>query len=119
MTLSRRTKITIGVTASVSVIVATLLVVNALVFNRAFKEEYIHFQSVKPGMSETEVLKLLGPPFKSYDKNTAPENYYIEGYSRKVRPITNKVLIYVSSEPIAYVYLDERSKVEEIFVGGS
>jgi hypothetical protein len=43
----------------------------------------------------------------------------VKGYAFKERPITNKVLIYVRSEPIAYVYFDEHGKVAEVFVGGS
>ncbi len=84
-----------------------------------FKAEYERFQAIKAGMTEQEVREKLGTPAHVYDKASAPEDYYVKGYSRKERPITNKVLIYIASEPIAYVYLDDQGKVEEVFVGGS
>jgi outer membrane protein assembly factor BamE (lipoprotein component of BamABCDE complex) len=86
---------------------------------RVFREEYERFQSIKVGMTEQEVREKLGTPVHVYDRASAPKDYYVEGWSRKERPITNKVLIYISSEPIAYVYLDDQNKVEEVFVGGS
>ncbi len=70
-------------------------------------------------MSEDQVLTILGPPFKTYERDSAPEDYYVEGYAKKVRPITGKVFIYIGSEPILYVYFDESHRVEETFIGGS
>lgn len=84
-----------------------------------FKAEYERFQSIQAGMTEQEVRDKLGTPRHVYEKASAPEDYYVKGYSRKKRSITNKVLIYAASEPIAYVYLDDQGKVEEVFVGGS
>jgi len=115
MTLSRTKKVLLGI----AIVVAVLLLVNSLVFQRAFKEEYEHFRAVKPGMTEAEVVKLLGQPYKVYEKATAPKNYYVEGYSFKKRLITNKVFVYIGTEPIAYIYFDDANKVEEAFVGGS
>lgn len=85
----------------------------------AFEEEYERFNSIAVGMTEQEVLERLGSPTLSYLSDDAPEDYYVEGYSFKKRPITHKVLIYVGSEPIAYIYLDKQEKVEDVFVGGS
>jgi outer membrane protein assembly factor BamE (lipoprotein component of BamABCDE complex) len=84
-----------------------------------FKAEYERFQSIHAGMTEQEVREKLGTPAHVYHKASAPKDYYVKGYSHKERLITNKVLIYIASEPIAYVYLDEQNKVEEVFVGGS
>lgn len=84
-----------------------------------FEEEYKRFHSVKVGMTEKEVIELLGEPYRAYDTRTAPADYYVPGYSHKRRAITNKVYIYVATEPIAYIYLDERNRVEDVFVGGS
>ena len=115
MTLSRTKKVLLGIT----IVLAVLLIANALVFRQAFKEEYGFFRAVKPGMSEAEVVNLLGSPYKVYEKATAPQNYYLEGYSFKERPITNKVFVYIGTEPIAYIYFDDKNRVEETFVGGS
>ncbi len=82
-------------------------------------DEYELFQSVKIGMTEEEVVQLLGQPYKIYHATDAPENYYVDGYGYKERPITNKVFIYIASEPIAYVYFNHNNKVEEVVVGGS
>ena len=59
-----------------------------------FQEEYTLFHSVKVGMTEKEVLDLLGEPYKVYEVRTAPVDYYIPGYSHKKRAITSKVYIY-------------------------
>jgi outer membrane protein assembly factor BamE (lipoprotein component of BamABCDE complex) len=103
----------------IAIVAAALLVVNALVFHRAFKEDYERFRAVKLGMNETEVIALLGKPYKTYDKATAPKSYYVEGYTFKERSITNKVFIYIGTEPIAYIYFDDKNRVEDTFVGGS
>ena len=84
-----------------------------------FKDEYARFNSVKLGMSEEEVIKLLDKPNKVYYGKTAPKDYYEKGYSYKRRAISNKVFIYIGSEPIAYVYFNEQNRVEDVFVGGS
>jgi outer membrane protein assembly factor BamE (lipoprotein component of BamABCDE complex) len=109
------TKVGIAATA----LVAGVILLSFLAVRGAFKEEYETFRSVQPGMSEEQVIQLLGKPYKVYEKDTAPKNYYVEGYAFKQRPITNKVYIYVASEPIAYVYFNKDNKVEEIFIGGS
>jgi len=85
----------------------------------AFREDYEGLRSIKVGMTEQGVIEKLGTPLHVYDKASAPKDYYVEGWSRRERAITHKVLIYIASEPIAYVYLDDQNKVEEVFVGGS
>lgn len=115
MELSRTKKVILGVT----IVILALVLMNEVVFHQAFKEDYEIFRAVKQGMSEAQVVSLLGAPYKVYHRATAPKNYYVEGYSFKVRPITNKVFIYIGNEPIAYVYFDDKNRVEELFVGGS
>lgn len=88
-------------------------------YKESFIEDYKKFESIKVGMSEEEVIKRLGEPQKVYNSENEPENYYVEGYSFKKRSITNKVLIYIGTEPIAYFYFDNQNKVEDIFIGGS
>lgn len=84
-----------------------------------FKEDYERFTSIQVGMTEEEVRARLGEPTYTYAKSSAPKDYYVKGYSFKKRDITNKVLIYVGREPIAYYYFDDNKKVEEVIVGGS
>ena len=84
-----------------------------------FENEYERFESVKVGMPEEEVTATLGKPRHVYSQADAPESYYVDGYSFKERKITNKVLIFVATEAIAYVYLDNNNEVEEVFIGGS
>ena len=90
-----------------------------IIVRDSFKEEYALFRSVKEGMTEEEVVKLLGEPHWAYSASDAPADYYVEGYARKKRPITNKVFIYIGSEPIAYIWFDHQNRVEDVFVGGS
>ena len=72
------------------------------------------------GLTEPQVIRLLGAePTHVYDRESAPVDYYVEGWSRKERSITHRVLIFMLGEPICYVWLDDRGLVEDFFVGGS
>jgi outer membrane protein assembly factor BamE (lipoprotein component of BamABCDE complex) len=82
-------------------------------------EEAASFRQIKVGMTEAYVRETLGDPLFTYEKETAPEDYYVKGYSFKKRDITHRVLIYKKAEPICYVYIDTTGVVEDVFVGGS
>ena len=84
-----------------------------------FEAEYEKFRSIHRGMSEAQVVEKLGAPTRVYHRADAPKDYYVKGYSREEREITNKVFIYIGSEPIAYIYFDDANTVEHVFVGGS
>lgn len=84
-----------------------------------FQEEYERLYAIKVGMTEAEVVERLGTPYEVHNAATAPENYYVGGYSYEERPIENKVFIYIEAEPIAYVYFDKENIVEYVYVGGS
>lgn len=81
--------------------------------------DYARFRAVKTGWTEEEVRRRLGPPYRAYDRATAPKDYYVRGWARKERAITNRVLIYMGDEPIAYIYIDGENRVEDVFVVGS
>ena len=80
---------------------------------------YKEYRKIEIGMTQNEVEAKLGEPYKIYFKDTAPNNYYIDGYNYKKRDITNKVFIYIDGEPIAYIYFDNANIVEDVYVGGS
>jgi outer membrane protein assembly factor BamE (lipoprotein component of BamABCDE complex) len=80
---------------------------------------YKLFKTVKVGMDESQVVKILGEPEKVYHASTAPVNYYEKYYTHKKRDITNKVFIYPRMEYIAYVYFDHENKVEYVYIGGT
>lgn len=88
-------------------------------YKEVFREDYRRLEAVEVGMTESQVRELLGEPHQEYEAGTAPEDYYVEGWAYKRRPITNKVFIYHGGEPILYVWFDEENRVEEVFVGGS
>lgn len=102
----------------IAALVGFVLVAKVAVQN-TFGEEYERFRQVEEGMTEEQVRSLLGEPYRQYSRDSAPADYYVDGYSFKRRPITQKVLIYVGTEPIAYIYLDREGRVEEVFIGGS
>ena len=85
-----------------------------------FEKEHEKYRSaLKLGLTPAAVESALGKPFRVYTRENAPKEYYVKGYGRKERPITNKVYIYMGTETIAYVYFDNQEKVEDFFVGGS
>lgn len=84
-----------------------------------FAADYEELRKVKIGMSEQEVRSILGAPQHEYTRANAPTPYYVKGWAYKERPITNRVLIYIRSEPIAYVWIDHNGRVEDVFIGGS
>jgi hypothetical protein len=43
----------------------------------------------------------------------------VKGWTYKERAISNKVLIYIKAEPIAYIWIDSEGRVEDVFVGES
>jgi len=75
--------------------------------------------AVAIGMTESEVRAALGEPQFEYSAADAPEDYYVSGYSHRKRAISNKVHVYVTGEPICYVWYDSSNRVEDYFVGGS
>jgi outer membrane protein assembly factor BamE (lipoprotein component of BamABCDE complex) len=77
------------------------------------------YESIQKGMTEAEVLKRLGKPFRTYDRVTAPADYYIRSYGYERRAITHNVFIYVSSEHVLYVYFDRSNRVEHTSIGGT
>ena len=74
---------------------------------------------LRVGLTEREVVLLLGKEPLAYDRETAPANYYVDGWAFKQRPITHRVLIFFFGELICYVWLDAQGRVEDFFVGGS
>jgi hypothetical protein len=100
-------------------LLALAIVVAQWAVMEMFGDEYRRFESIQVGMAESEVVKALGPPLRAYLRDTAPANYYEPGYSYKRRDISNKVFIYIGTEPIAYVYFDHSDRVDYVFVGGS
>jgi hypothetical protein len=100
-------------------VIGIVLLAVFLINKMAFEEDYKKLQVIQVGMTEQEVVNKLGPPYRVYFRETAPKHYYVPGYSFKERDITNKVLIYTFTEPIAYYYIDGNSRVEAVFIGGS
>jgi outer membrane protein assembly factor BamE (lipoprotein component of BamABCDE complex) len=110
-------KVMLGLALLISL--AGLLMLFVIKVNKVLEPDYKRLEVIQVGMTEAEVIQILGPPHKIFRKETAPKDYYVSGWSYKKRDITNKVLIYSFGEPIAYYYLDENNKVEDIYIGGS
>lgn len=83
------------------------------------KEDVQRFKSIKVGTAKKDVISNLGEPYKSYSKDTAPEDYYVHGYEYRERAINHELLIYIYGDAICYVYVDSTGKVEHVFVGRS
>jgi len=101
------------------IILAVLLIYILIKSKERVFPKYKEYREIKIGMTQNEVENRLGQPYKVYLKDSAPEDYYIDGYSYNKRDITNKLYIYIDGEPIAYIYFDNYNKVEYVYVGGS
>lgn len=77
------------------------------------------WQRVTIGLSEAEVRSVLGAPWREFHRETAPQDYYVPGYSRKKRPISAKVMIYLDRSMICYVWFNSSNRVEDIYYGPS
>ena len=72
------------------------------------------------GLTEPEIVELMGrAPDHAYDRKSAPRDYYVPNYSRKERPIDNRVIVFILGQPIVYVWFDKAGRVEDYFVGGT
>lgn len=78
-----------------------------------------NWDRIKIGDTEERVLGVLGTPYREYSARQAGEDYYISGYSRKVRPVTGKVLIYCGGDLVNYIWIDDQGRVEDMFRGRS
>lgn len=77
------------------------------------------WNGVHIGDSEGSVRRLLGEPYREYRVETAPADYYLSGYARRERSISNRVLIYVAADLVLYVWIAADDRVEELFTGSS
>ena len=77
------------------------------------------WSQVHVGDDHVAVRELLGPPFREYSRESAPDDYYVSGHARPERSISNRVLIYMGRDLIMYVWIDLNGRVEEKFIGPS
>ena len=84
-----------------------------------FKEDYERFRRVNKGMTEKAVREQLGTPQFEYKAGTPPAEFCVKGRACERRAVTGKLLIYIATEPVAYVFIDANGFVEHVYVGGS
>ena len=77
------------------------------------------WNAVKVGDTEAMARGLLGAPYRELVVKDAPKDYYIPGYRKREREITNRVLIYLSADMVLYLWIDGDGRVEDRFIGVS
>jgi len=82
-----------GVFVFAAILVAGVWFVNAQLEHARAPTRNLWSQ-IKVGDTEADVRQLLGEPRYEYEASSAPADYYVEGWGRKERPITGKVLVY-------------------------
>ncbi|HWL93211.1 MAG TPA: hypothetical protein VNT79_06725 [Phycisphaerae bacterium] len=73
------------------------------------------WSKVRVGDAESHVRSVLGAPVFGYTRENCPENFYVEGYGKPDRPVRGKVLIYLATDLVLYVWIDPQGRVEELF----
>jgi hypothetical protein len=80
------------------------------------KDIYLKYFKIKPNMSEKDVYKIMGDPYKVIVKGQA----FVEGYKEPNKNISNKAFIYYGGfDKIVYIFIDNKGKVEYVFITGS
>ena len=106
--------------AATVVLCATVVIVSGTMLRAWRRPTLAMWEQVKLGDTEAEVLAIAGPPDRQYDRDSAPERYYIGEMAYRARPITWKVFIYRGDPDLTmFVWFDESGRVEDIFIGGS
>lgn len=119
MTAPIKTKKHFVTLGGVALFIALILLTPVVFYKYVLNYDRTVFERIKPGMSESIVIEMLGGPYKIWTKENAPKYYYETGYQHEDREIKNKVYIYIGAEPIAYIYFNDQNIVEYVFVGGS
>lgn len=109
-----------GVLTFVVLVVAPIAAFGVLLWATDFFGHEELRNRLRIGMTEAQVRDAMQrEPTHVYHRDTAPRDYYVDGWSCRERAITGKVWIFVCGEPICYVWFDRSGVVEDIFVGGS
>ena len=75
---------------------------------------------IKVGVTEAEVIRSLGDPHQVQSPGTGQQTCQLSGFSHSQKLISTRCLIYLGNhDAIAYVYIDNRGRVEDVYVGGS
>lgn len=109
---------------AVSVAVFALILLALFLAVKQFMDDYrqptlAKWQTLHVGMSADDVQRNLGAPRFEYQASNAPEDYYVPGYGRKERDISNRVLIYLERDLVLYVYIGTDGNVEETVIAPS
>jgi len=84
-----------------------------------FREDYARLRAIEVGMTEKEVRDRLGSPVYEHQAGTSPEQFCVSGRFCEKRAISNRLLVFIAGEPIAYVFIGRDDRVEHVAVGGS
>lgn len=100
-----------------------IVILDAMGYFDEAEREFERYTSIQVGMTESEVIRRIGPPDEQYSAEEADGDYYVPSFSHEERRVTGKVLIYVCvpcppmTWATVYVYLDTSGRVEHVFVG--
>lgn len=105
-------------------IIVVILLVASLAITKVWFDDWRHetvekWKRIRIGDSTTTLVETLGEPKLKFTRDSAPVNYYVDGYARKVRPINGSVSIYLERDLIMYVWLSPDDIVEDVFWGPS
>lgn len=113
-----------GVLVLLAALAVSALVGAGLLYFRPFGSFELEREALRAkirlGMSEEQLIRSLGPPDQVQSTRTGQQTCQFPGFSHAQKLISNRCLIYLGNQDaIAYVYVDKRGSVEDVYIGGS
>lgn len=96
-----------------------MLIVTIILLEGYRRDAYKRWAFVSVGVPEAVVRERLGEPVLRFDNSASGTDYYVPGFSRRVRPIIGRLFVYQARDLVLYVWFDTAGKVEDVYIGAS
>ena len=77
------------------------------------------FKAIREGMTQDEVRRILGPPFRESSADMTQRDFRSIGYQFPSHRVSHKAMVYLDGDNALYVYIADDGKVEYTYLGKS